>query len=153
MTYSGAIGPDATSPCSVSERKFHLEMTVVKFGAEAVRLILVGELDVFGAETLDLPLATLAGIRRGLVVDMTRLDGIAAIGIRHLVSAARALERNGSRLVLLGPNPVVADMLMSARVDDLLLIVRTEAEACAVLHWHAVASRASRRRRAGFPAR
>jgi anti-sigma B factor antagonist len=133
MRYNAAISLAAPPPRANGERKLPLEMTVTEFGHEAVRLILVGDLDVSGADRLDLPLATLAGAGGHLVVDMTRLDGIASIGIRHLVSAARALCRRRHRLVLLAPSPPVTNTLMSARVDNLLLIVGTEDEARVVL--------------------
>jgi anti-sigma B factor antagonist len=106
-----------------------MEITVTNFGNRAQRLVLVGDLDIFGAEKLDLPLATLAGAGGNLVIDMTRLDGVAAIGIRHLVCAARALRRDSGQLLLLGPNPIVANMLRTARVDDLLPIAGSEDEA------------------------
>jgi anti-sigma B factor antagonist len=106
-----------------------MEITVTNFGNRAQRLVLVGDLDISGAEKLDLPLATLAGAGGNLVIDMTRLDGVAAIGIRHLVCAARALRRDSGQLLLLGPNPIVANMLRTARVDDLLPIARSEDEA------------------------
>jgi anti-anti-sigma factor len=106
-----------------------MEITITNFSSRAQRLVLVGDLDISGAEKLDLPLATLAGAGGDLVVDMTRLDGVAAIGIRHLISAARALRRDSGQLLLLGPNPLVTDMLRTARVDDLLPIARSEDEA------------------------
>jgi anti-anti-sigma factor len=110
-----------------------VEISVGNFGTLARRLVLVGDLDITGAEKLDLPLATLAGAGGDLVVDMTRLDGIAAIGIRHLVCASRALRRHCGHLLLLGPNPHVTNMLRGARVDDLLPIMRSEDEACEAL--------------------
>ena len=106
-----------------------MQITVTKFGSRARRLVLVGDLDISGAEKLDLPLATLAGYGGDLVVDMTRLDGIAAIGIRHLVCAARALRRDSGQLIVLGANPLVTNMLMRAHVDDLLPIMRSEDDA------------------------
>ena len=101
-----------------------MEITITTFG-NTRQLVLVGDLDISGAETLGLPLATLAGSGRELIVDMTRLDSIAAIGIRHLVRAALALRRHSGRLVVLGPNQAVTDMLIKARVDDLVLIVHS----------------------------
>jgi anti-anti-sigma factor len=105
-----------------------VEINITTFG-NTRRLVLAGDLDISGAETLGLPLATLAGSGGELIVDMTCLDSIAAIGIRHLVRAALALRRRSGRLVVLGPSPAVTEMLMKARVDDVLLIVRSEDEA------------------------
>ena len=60
-----------------------MKITVSEFGHRATRLVLAGDLDISGAEKLDLPLAVLAGSGGTLVVDMTRLASIASIGIRH----------------------------------------------------------------------
>jgi anti-sigma B factor antagonist len=110
-----------------------MNMTVTKFSEGAVRLSLSGDLDIFGAEKLALPMATLAGGGGGVIVDMTRLNCIASIGIRHLVLAARALARGRGQLLLLCPNMRVTDSLKSARVDSLLPIVRSDDEARARL--------------------
>ena len=110
-----------------------MEIMVRDFGDGAVLVTLVGNLDISGAEKLGLPLAALAGAGGAGVVDMTRLDCLASIGIRHLVFAARALGRGRGRLFLLGPNPLVIAMLRTARVNDLLPIVRSEDEARAVI--------------------
>jgi anti-anti-sigma factor len=110
-----------------------VEISITKFG-NTRRLVLVGDLDISGTEKLGLPLATLAGSGGELVVDMTRVDSIAAIGIRHLVRAALAIRRRSGRLVVLGPNAAVTDMLIKARVDDLLLIVRSDDTGRVALH-------------------
>ena len=105
-----------------------MKIIVSEFGHRATRLVLVGDLDISGAEELGLPLAALAGSGGTLVVDMTRLDSVASIGIRHLVLAARTLARGRGQLLLLGPNPLVTRALIMARVDGLLPIVRSEDE-------------------------
>jgi anti-anti-sigma factor len=128
VTQSVARDLITSRPGRDRQSKLPLEITITKFTCGAVRLILIGDLDLFGAEKLDLPLATLAGAGGDVVVDMTRLRNIASIGIRHLVSAAGTLGRRRGRLILLDPSPVVTNMLMNTRVDNLLLIVRTEDE-------------------------
>jgi anti-anti-sigma factor len=110
-----------------------MQITVTEFGGRAVRVALAGDLDIPGAEKLDLPLAALAGSGGGLVVDLTQLDRIASIGIRHLVLAARTLGRGRGQLLLLGPNEQVTNALMMACVDGLLSIVWSEDEARAAL--------------------
>jgi anti-anti-sigma factor len=112
-----------------------MEMTVTKFGHRAVKLALAGELDISGAEKLDLPLAALAGRGGGLVVELTRIGCIASIAIRHLVLAARTLGRRRGRLLLLGPNASVTDALSAAGVGGLLPIVKTDDEARAALEF------------------
>jgi anti-anti-sigma factor len=101
-------------------------------GATA-RVALTGRLDIVGAEVIALPLATLAGAKRGLVIEMSGVSFIASIGIRHLVSAAKALSRRNGRLVLLNPTDMVTEVLTTSGLTDLLPIVRSESEAVAAL--------------------
>lgn len=110
-----------------------MQITVSEFSEHALRLALSGDLDITAAEHLGLPLAALAGSGGGVVVDMRQLDRITSIGIRHLVDAARTLGRGRGQLILLNPNPQVTNSLKTARVDDLLPIVRSEDEARARL--------------------
>jgi anti-anti-sigma factor len=106
---------------------------VTAFGGRAMRLVISGNLNISGAEKLDLPLAALAGRGGSIVVDMTGLKDIASIAIRHFVLAARTLGRRGGQLLLLSPSPHVANALMLAGVGGLLPIVQSEDEALARL--------------------
>jgi anti-anti-sigma factor len=101
-------------------------------GATA-RIALTGRLDIVGAEAIALPLATLAGAKQGLIVDMSGVSFIASIAIRHLVSAAKALARRNGRLVLLNPSEMVAEVLTTSGLTSLLPIVRSNTEALAAL--------------------
>jgi anti-anti-sigma factor len=85
---------------------------------------MVGRLDIAGAEAVALPLATLSGSKNGLVIDMAGVTFIASIGLRHLVSAAKAVRRRGGRLVLLNPKPAVAEVITTSGLADLLQIER-----------------------------
>src|SRR5262245_16567874 len=88
-----------------------------------------GRLDISGAEMIAMPLAALSGAKSGLVIDVSEVTSVASIGIRHLVSAAKVLERRGGRLVLLNPNNTVADILATTGVSDFLHIAHSESEA------------------------
>jgi anti-anti-sigma factor len=116
-----------------------MKITISEFGGVGTKVTLVGKLDIAGAETVDLPLATVAGTRRNIVVDMIGVDFIASIGIRHLVMAAKAVARGSSKLVLLDPTPLVTEVLVTAGLDDFLPIVRSEDEARAALTGAAIA--------------
>lgn len=108
-----------------------MEITVSDFGDAARKVTLVGRLDIVGAEQIGLPLAAAAGSRGNIVIDMGGVDFIASIGIRHLVMAAKAVSRSAGKLVLLDPTPMVTEVLVIAGLDQLLPIVRSEAEAMA----------------------
>ena len=106
-----------------------MDIATTEIGEAAARVALSGRLDIAGAETVALPLATLAGAKQGLIIDMSAVSFIASIGIRHLVSAAKAQSRRGGRLVLLNPTSLVVEVLTTAGLTTLLPIVQTEAEA------------------------
>jgi anti-sigma B factor antagonist len=111
-----------------------MQITIVDDAGPTPRVVLSGKLDIAGADTVALPLATLAGAKSGLLVDMAGVSFLASIGIRHLVAASKALARRGGRLVLLNPNQMVTDVLTTSGVVELMPIVHSEAEAASVLN-------------------
>src|SRR5690349_15748738 len=110
-----------------------MEIRTSEEGGSTARVTLSGRLDIAGAEVVALPLATLAGAKDGLIIDMSAVSFIASIGIRHLVSAAKSVARRGGRLVLLKPTPLVADVLATSGLTDLLPIANSESEVAAAL--------------------
>ena len=90
----------------------------------AATVTMVGRLDIAGAEVVALPLATLSGSKSALSVDMSGVTFIASIGLRHLVSAAKAMGRRGGRLILLSPNTAVTEVITASGLADLLQIER-----------------------------
>jgi anti-anti-sigma factor len=110
-----------------------MQITIVDDAGSTAKVILNGKLDISGADKISLPLATLAGGKSGVLVDMTAVTFLASIGIRHLVAASKALTRRGGRLVLLNPNPMVTDVLTTSGVAELMTIARSDAEAAAAL--------------------
>ena len=65
-----------------------MKITISGFGDLGTKITLVGKLDIAGAQTVDLPLATAAGTRCNIVIDMAGVDFISSIGIRHLVTTS-----------------------------------------------------------------
>jgi anti-sigma B factor antagonist len=101
-------------------------------GATA-RVALMGKLDIQGAEVIALPLATLSGGKKNIIIDMSGVSFIASIGIRHLVSAAKALARRGGTLILISPTDVVAGILTTAGINSIIPTVGSESEARALV--------------------
>jgi stage II sporulation protein AA (anti-sigma F factor antagonist) len=101
-------------------------------GATA-RVVLTGRLDIVGAEVIALPLATLAGAKQNLILDMSGVSFLASIAIQHLVSAAKAVSRRGGRLVLLNPTKLVEEVLATSGLTGMLPIARSDSEADAAI--------------------
>ena len=96
-----------------------MQIAIDDKGATAT-VVLTGRLDIAGAEAVALPLATLSGAKTSLVIDMAGVSFIASIGLRHLVTASKAVRRRGGRLVLINPNAAVADVIQTSGLTDLL---------------------------------
>src|SRR5262249_7885947 len=110
-----------------------MEIRISEFGNHGKKVTLVGKLDIAGAESIDLPLATVAGTRQSIVVDMMGVDFIAPIGIRHMVMGAQAGPRGDGKFLVLNASTLVTEVLITAGLQELLPIVRSEDEALAVL--------------------
>jgi anti-sigma B factor antagonist len=103
-----------------------MQFTISDEAGATAKIGLVGKLDIAGAEVIALPLATLAGGKKGVVVDLSGVTFLASIGIRHLVLATKALARKGGKLVLVSPTDAVKEVLVTSGVTDLMPIVTTE---------------------------
>jgi anti-anti-sigma factor len=97
------------------------------------RVSLTGKLDIMGAEDIDLPLAALSGRKQNILLDLSGVSFLASIGIRHLVSTAKAVSRRGGQLILFSPTEVVAEVLGTTGITAIIPTVVTESEARALL--------------------
>lgn len=103
-----------------------MDIAITDAGATAT-VKLAGRLDIAGAESLDQPLANLSGSKNGIVIDMAEVTFVASIGLRHLVSAAKAVRRRGGYLTLLNPNEAVTEVITASGLTELLPIERRPA--------------------------
>ena len=67
------------------------------------------------------------------MVDLTEVSFIASLGIRMLLTVARALGRHQAQFVLFGAGPMVMEILETTAISEIIPIYGTEAEALAGL--------------------
>ena len=68
------------------------------------RIFLVGRLDISGTDALATQFAALAsGSDRKVLVDMSGVDFLSSIGIRMLITSAKANKQRGGHMVLMVP--------------------------------------------------
>lgn len=87
------------------------------------RLIkLSGRLDIAGTGEIDIRFASLASTeKRNIIVDLTAVNFLASIGIRAIISNAKAQHQRGGKMVLfVGDNEPVAKTLETTGVDVLV---------------------------------
>jgi anti-anti-sigma factor len=89
------------------------------------RVVLSGRLDMLGMEEIALKLTSLTAIKPlPVILDLRDVSFLASIGIRSIISSARALDQKGGRMViLLGGNELVQATLESTGIDDVIPMV------------------------------
>ena len=95
------------------------------------RIKITGRLDIPGTAEIELKLTSLtATSSRRVIVDLTGVDFLASIGIRALVTNAKALKGRGGRMALfVGDNAAVAKTLTVTGIDMIIPLFTSEAEA------------------------
>src|SRR5262249_36695283 len=90
------------------------------------RIRLEGRLDITGAQDVDLRFAGICStVARGAVVDLSGVTFLASMGIRTLISNAKALERRGAAMALFAPTPLVIEVLASVGIEELIPVLDT----------------------------
>ena len=104
-------------------------------GDDLRKVRLAGRLDMLGMEPIALKFTSLtASHGQQVLVDLREVSFLASIGIRSIVSSARALEAKGGRMVLLvAPGSSVEATLTSTGISEVIPIHTEEAEALAAL--------------------
>lgn len=97
-------------------------------GVTCIRLN--GRLDAPGADRIDLRFtAHAAAGTHHAVVDLADVGFVASMGLRLLISAARAMHAKGRQMVLFGAAGAVREVLEHAAIDQIIPLVDTEAQA------------------------
>ncbi len=96
---------------------------------------LIGRLDLKGTNEIDNPFtfATSSSNKSAILVDLSAVDFLASIGMRMLISNARAVTKRHGLMVLLKPVPLVKDVLITAGFDTLIPMYDDFDIACAAL--------------------
>ena len=97
------------------------EITNLDGGVKQIKL--TGRLDIKGTNEIDnrFTFSTSSG-STPVLVDMSGVDFLASIGMRMLLSNAKAVAKRGSQMILLNPQPLVKDALITAGFDSLIPI-------------------------------
>ncbi len=106
-----------------------MQLTTADVGKEITKISLSGRLDIDGALKIDDEFMDIAKQKKFLVVDLSEVSFLASLGMRTLVSGAKASWENGGRLVLLTPQENVEKALRAAAIDTIIPIVRDMGDA------------------------
>ncbi len=107
-------------------------MTIVEHAGPITGVRLSGRLDVEGADAIGVRFtASMINPGLGVIVDFREVSFIASMGMRLLISTARALRQKDLKLVLFGANELVQAALTDAALDQILPCVATLDDALA----------------------
>ena len=102
-----------------------------------LKVNLSGRLDVLGAQDIDMKFTALTATQKAhVLVDLSEVSFLASLGIRTLLSSAKALSNRGGHMVLYKPQPNVLDVLETSGVSSLIPVFNDLEEAKGVLISH-----------------
>ncbi len=89
---------------------------------DGIRIIrIVGRMDLEGSRDIGLRFTALTALDRStVVVDLAAVDFIASLGLATLVSSARTLGARDGRMLLCGARGMVARLLESAMIHEVI---------------------------------
>lgn len=111
-----------------------MELALNQSDGRVTRVSLSGKLDVAGEEAIgDQFRYIVQSNKTHFLVDMSQVSYLASLGIRLLFAGAKALAADGKKLVVLDPQPMVEDVLLTSGTAKLVPIAHGEDEALGLL--------------------
>jgi anti-anti-sigma factor len=104
-----------------------MNLDVAELRNGITKITLSGRLDIEGALKVDGEFNQLAEEHKNVVVDLSGVTFIASLGIRTLITGAKAAGSSGGKMVLLDPQPNVERVLRTSRVDTVIPIIHDAA--------------------------
>jgi anti-sigma B factor antagonist len=93
-------------------------------------VVLAGRMDIAGTQEIDMRFTAITATQKALIaVDLAEVSFLASIGMRTLVSSARALANRGGAMALVNPRQIVQQALIAAGIDSLIPIYASADEA------------------------
>ena len=109
-------------------------MEVKGLGDGLTKVILSGRLDAPGVDKIETRFvaATVPG-GQSAIVDLSRVEFVASMGIRMFISVARSMGLRRSKLALYGAPSMVNEVFEDVSLSEVIPIVATETEAIAAV--------------------
>ncbi len=108
-------------------------MTQIEFApidAERNVVRLTGRLDAPGVDHIETRFtAAVSATGRHAIVDLSRVDFLASMGIRMLIANARAMHAKGYRMALFGASEAVQEVLEAVALDQIIPVAGSEQQA------------------------
>jgi anti-sigma B factor antagonist len=111
-----------------------MELEIKNHSDQITHLALRGRLDTAGVGEIELKFTGYTVPRaKPLLLDISELTFVASLGLRMLLTVAKALDRRGAKTVLLNPQPAVREVLSLSGFDQLMPVYNDVGTALAFL--------------------
>ncbi len=111
-----------------------MEMSVTPLGQNPVKIALLGRLDTPGVDHVETQfVASVVPLGHNAIVDLSRVDYVASMGIRMLLGAAHDLRLRSAMIAIFGAQDRVKDILETVGIGHAIPICSTETEALAAV--------------------
>ena len=111
-----------------------MQIEISDVGEDLRQVTLIGRLDTPGVLSVEPRFVTgLVQGGRNAIVDLSKVDFIASMGIRMFISVARNMKDHHARIALYAPQPRVDEVLDAAAFRQLVPVCRDAEEAAAAV--------------------
>jgi anti-anti-sigma factor len=111
-----------------------MEMTVADLGERACQVALQGRLDTVGVDRIEIRFNAVAiAPGRPLLLDLAEVSFVSSLGVRLLITTAKAMKLRALPFVTHVPEGPVREMLTMAGIDALIPMFETLEEARATI--------------------
>ena len=97
-----------------------MQISTEEMASGITHVVLDGRMDIAGAAAVDLKMNLIAGSAMKLLVDLEKVAFLGSMGLRSIVTPARAVKSRGGKVVLFAPNEMVESVLKTSGIDTLL---------------------------------
>lgn len=112
-----------------------MQLEIVDIDDRSARLSVTGRLDTPGVNAIETRFtATAATAGKNILVDLSAVPILTSMGVRMLISTARALQGRKHRMIVFGAQDVVAETLEHVALNEVIPVVASEAQARAALN-------------------
>src|SRR5271154_4481124 len=110
-----------------------MELKVINTDDAYTHLALSGKLDIMGVGEIENKfIGYTAARKKSAVVDLSGVTFMGSMGLRIFLSAAKALNLEKKKLILLKPLPLVEMVLDASGIGDIVAVEHDEAAAVAL---------------------
>lgn len=111
-----------------------MDMTISDIGGMTAKLALNGRLDTPGVERIETRFtAAVVPTGKHALVDLSNVTVLTSMGIRMLLSAAKAMHQRKTKMIIFGAQDAVGETLHHVSLAEIIPVVSTEEQALALV--------------------